>query len=229
MRLRDLDPSTTRRSRSAEAGDRDGIVEGGARTVGGCRCSPGRSRKCRRRLHLARGPHQPSRCRPVLHGLRLEWGHVVADLVGDVRRYARPRTVYERASAARVSLAVAGDGDLLEVLTFERRWFPNWVRWFESPTGSILLARDDKMRSWAVCCSPVPVNARSSGRCSAATWLGSAAWGSQSGLPAPGLAAPWSCGRPSCCGTLEPGCAMSAGPGRQLFMSVWATGRGDAT
>lgn len=155
--------------------------------------------------------------------------HVVADLVGDVRRYARPRTVYERASAARVSLAVAGDGDLLEVLTFERRWFPNWVRWFESPTGSILLARDDKMRSWAVCCSPVPVNARSSGRCSAATWLGSAAWGSQSGLPAPGLAAPWSCGRPSCCGTLEPGCAMSAGPGRQLFMSVWATGRGDAT
>ena len=72
------------------------------------------------------------------------WDHVVSDLVCDLRSYAPPRGVYERASAAGVSLAVAEESDLTDVLIFEQRWFPQWVRWFLQPSRSILLARDSQ-------------------------------------------------------------------------------------
>ena len=72
------------------------------------------------------------------------WDHVVSDLVCDLRGYVPPRGVYERASSIGVSLAVAEERDLPNVLLFERRWFPEWVRWFRQPTRAILLARDSQ-------------------------------------------------------------------------------------
>ena len=70
------------------------------------------------------------------------WDHAVTDLVCDLRRYAPPPGICERISASGVSVDVADERDWTDVLSFEQRWFPQWVRWFRQSTESILLARD---------------------------------------------------------------------------------------
>jgi beta-N-acetylhexosaminidase len=67
---------------------------------------------------------------------------VVSDLTADLRTYTAPPGVAERAARAGITLAVAGGDALAEALEFERRWFPEWVRWFQLPGVSPLLARD---------------------------------------------------------------------------------------
>jgi GNAT superfamily N-acetyltransferase len=68
--------------------------------------------------------------------------HQVTDLTADLRGYVAPGGVRERPEAAGVRLASAGPGDLAEALAFERRHFPDWLRFFEESGESILLARD---------------------------------------------------------------------------------------
>ncbi len=67
---------------------------------------------------------------------------VVSDLFADLRTYVAPPGVTERAAAAGFSLAVATGDETADVLDFERRWFPEWLRWFGLPGVSVLLARD---------------------------------------------------------------------------------------
>jgi GNAT superfamily N-acetyltransferase len=73
-------------------------------------------------------------------GWRLE--EVVSDLTADLRTYTAPPGVAERAARAGISLAVATGGELADALDFERRWFPEWLHWFQEPGVSALLARD---------------------------------------------------------------------------------------
>jgi GNAT superfamily N-acetyltransferase len=70
------------------------------------------------------------------------WDHRVSDLAADLRDYVAPDGVRERVAAAGVRLAVAEPGDLTEALAFERRHFPQWLRFFEEGRESVLLARD---------------------------------------------------------------------------------------
>jgi GNAT superfamily N-acetyltransferase len=67
---------------------------------------------------------------------------VVSDLTTDLRMYKAPPGVAERAARAGITMAVAGGVELAETLDFERRWFPEWLRWFQQPGVSALLARD---------------------------------------------------------------------------------------
>jgi beta-N-acetylhexosaminidase len=67
---------------------------------------------------------------------------VVSDLTADLRTYTAPPGVAERAARAGITLAAASGDELGEALAFERRWFPEWVRWFQLPGVSALLARD---------------------------------------------------------------------------------------
>jgi GNAT superfamily N-acetyltransferase len=69
-------------------------------------------------------------------------GEVVSDLTADLRSYGAPRGVSERVAGAGTSLAVASREEMSAALEFERRWFPEWLRWFELPGASALLARD---------------------------------------------------------------------------------------
>jgi GNAT superfamily N-acetyltransferase len=70
------------------------------------------------------------------------WDHSVIDLVADLRRYRVPAGLLDRAAAAGVSLEVAGGRDRAEALAFEAATFPSWLRWFERPDSSVLVARD---------------------------------------------------------------------------------------
>src|SRR5262249_38860797 len=70
------------------------------------------------------------------------WDHRVSDLAADLRGYVAPDRVRERLAAAGVRLAVVEPGDLAEALAFERRHFPEWLRFFEEGRESVLLARD---------------------------------------------------------------------------------------
>jgi GNAT superfamily N-acetyltransferase len=70
------------------------------------------------------------------------WDHSVIDLVADLRRYRAPAGVLDRAAAAGISLEVAAARDRPAVLAFEAATFPSWLRWFERPDSSVLLARD---------------------------------------------------------------------------------------
>jgi beta-N-acetylhexosaminidase len=70
------------------------------------------------------------------------WDHRVIDLVRDLRDYLPPPGVYRRAGRAGVSLEVAGEADLEEVLAFEAATFPIWLRWFERRDSAVLVARD---------------------------------------------------------------------------------------
>jgi ribosomal protein S18 acetylase RimI-like enzyme len=74
------------------------------------------------------------------HGWR--WDHPVIDLVRDLRDYRPPAGVSQRAARAGVSLAVAGERDLEEVLAFEAATFPTWLGWFQRRDSSVLVARD---------------------------------------------------------------------------------------
>lgn len=59
------------------------------------------------------------------------------------RRYARPAPGgANRTDAAGVTAHVAAPGDLAEALSFDRRHFPQWLRFFEEGRQSVLLARD---------------------------------------------------------------------------------------
>jgi GNAT superfamily N-acetyltransferase len=73
-------------------------------------------------------------------GWRLD--DLVSDLTADLRTYTAPPGVAERAARAGITLAVAAGGELTGAVDFERRWFPEWLHWFQEPGVSALLARD---------------------------------------------------------------------------------------
>ena len=64
------------------------------------------------------------------------------DLVTDLAAYRPPTAAAERAAGAGVSLALAGAGELAEVVAFEAATFPQWVRWFSAGQDKTLIARD---------------------------------------------------------------------------------------
>jgi len=64
------------------------------------------------------------------------------DLVTDLAAYQPPTAAAERAAGAGVSLALAGAGELAEVVAFEAATFPQWVRWFSAGQDKTLIARD---------------------------------------------------------------------------------------
>jgi len=70
------------------------------------------------------------------------WDHRVSDLAADLRGYVAPDGVVERLAAAGVRLAVVEPANLAKALAFERRHFPEWLRFFEEGRESVLLARD---------------------------------------------------------------------------------------
>jgi GNAT superfamily N-acetyltransferase len=72
------------------------------------------------------------------------WRHAydTLDLVTDLAGYRPPAAAAARAAGAGVSPALAGAGELAEVLAFEAATFPQWARWFRARTEGILLARD---------------------------------------------------------------------------------------
>lgn len=72
------------------------------------------------------------------------WEHSydTLDLVADLAGYRPPAAAARRAACVGVSLALAGAGDLAEVMAFEAAAFPSWVRWFSAWTEGILIARD---------------------------------------------------------------------------------------
>jgi GNAT superfamily N-acetyltransferase len=72
------------------------------------------------------------------------WRHSydTLDLVADLAGYRPPAAAARRAAGAGVSLALASEGDLAEVIAFEAATFPQWVRWFGPRTEGILIARD---------------------------------------------------------------------------------------
>jgi beta-N-acetylhexosaminidase len=72
------------------------------------------------------------------------WDGPVSDLTADLRSYVPPAGVLERAAATGVSLSVARQEEMGEALSFEERWFPEWVPWFGMPGVSVLLARDGR-------------------------------------------------------------------------------------
>jgi ribosomal protein S18 acetylase RimI-like enzyme len=69
------------------------------------------------------------------------WRHSddTLDLVADLTGYQPPAAAAERAATARVSLALAGSGELAEVVAAT---FPQWVRWFAARQKGVLIARD---------------------------------------------------------------------------------------
>jgi GNAT superfamily N-acetyltransferase len=75
---------------------------------------------------------------------RYIWPGAPRDLPGaaDLAGYRPPAAAAARAAGTGVSLALAGAGDLAEVMAFEAATFPSWVRWFRSRTEGILIARD---------------------------------------------------------------------------------------
>jgi GNAT superfamily N-acetyltransferase len=62
------------------------------------------------------------------------WDYTAIDLTCDLHAYGA-------AATSDATLAVAGSSDAADALAFERRWFPQWVRWFEVGDRSIMLAR----------------------------------------------------------------------------------------
>lgn len=62
------------------------------------------------------------------------WDYTAIDLTCDLHAYAA-------AATSDATLAVAGPADAADALAFERRWFPQWVLWFEVGDRSIMLAR----------------------------------------------------------------------------------------
>ena len=75
-------------------------------------------------------------------GWRLE--QAVIDLVADLGDYQAPARVRERIVRAGVTLGVAGEQELAEVLAFEAKHFPSWLRWFERRDSTVLVARAAK-------------------------------------------------------------------------------------
>lgn len=69
-------------------------------------------------------------------------GHDTLDLVMDLAGYQPPPAAAARAASAGVSLALASQGDMAEVVAFEAANFPQWVRWFSAGQGDALIARD---------------------------------------------------------------------------------------
>jgi beta-N-acetylhexosaminidase len=71
------------------------------------------------------------------------WRHSddTLDLVADLAGYRPPAEAARRAAGAAVSLALAGEGDLPAVMTFETATFPDWAQWFGAGEG-ILVARN---------------------------------------------------------------------------------------
>jgi GNAT superfamily N-acetyltransferase len=72
------------------------------------------------------------------------WDHVAIDLVRDLRDYVDPIGAVAGAAAARISLAVVGQADLPDVLSFEEAHFPEWLDSFRRGDWSILAARDSE-------------------------------------------------------------------------------------
>jgi GNAT superfamily N-acetyltransferase len=72
------------------------------------------------------------------------WSHSgdTLDLVTDLAGYRPPAAAAGRAAGAGVSLALAGAGDLAEVVAFEAATFPQWARWFSAGQQDALIARD---------------------------------------------------------------------------------------
>jgi beta-N-acetylhexosaminidase len=66
------------------------------------------------------------------------------DLVTDLAGYQPPAAATEKAAEAGVSLALAGAGELAEVVAFETAAVPQWVRWFSAGQKDILIARDGR-------------------------------------------------------------------------------------
>jgi beta-N-acetylhexosaminidase len=69
------------------------------------------------------------------------WDQAVIDLVADLGGYQAPARVHERIAKAGVTLGVAGEQELAEVLAFEAEHFPSWLRWFECRDSGVLVAR----------------------------------------------------------------------------------------
>jgi GNAT superfamily N-acetyltransferase len=72
------------------------------------------------------------------------WDHVAIDLVRDLHGYVDPIGAIAGATAAGISLAVAGPEDIPEVLAFEEAHFPEWLGFFRRGDSSILAARDSE-------------------------------------------------------------------------------------
>jgi len=68
--------------------------------------------------------------------------HDTLDLVADLAGYRPPAAAAERVASAGVSLALASEGDLAEVVAFEAAAFPQWVHWFAGGQEDVLIARD---------------------------------------------------------------------------------------
>lgn len=60
-----------------------------------------------------------------------EFDHPVYDLVQDLRQYTTPLAIYRRISDQGITLATGREEDVPEILTFEQREFPNWLRHYE--------------------------------------------------------------------------------------------------
>lgn len=79
----------------------------------------------------------------------------VYDLVQDVRQYSAPPALYQRVNEQQITLAPATGEDMSEVLAFEAREFPNWLKHYEhcARLGNyqdILVARDQNQSGQVV-------------------------------------------------------------------------------
>lgn len=73
--------------------------------------------------------------------LGYRWGYIATDLVLDLPQWKPNAITIVTAQQARVAVAPARSGaELAEVIAFEQRRFPRWVRYFERGEG-ILVAR----------------------------------------------------------------------------------------
>lgn len=76
-----------------------------------------------------------------------EFGPTVYDLTQDLSQYTTPPAIYQRIAAQQITLAPAVQADGPEILAFEGREFPNWLKHYERDSRlgdyqDILVARD---------------------------------------------------------------------------------------
>lgn len=78
-----------------------------------------------------------------------EWTHftLVYDLTRDLSQYSTPPVIYQRIVEEQISLEPGRQDDMVEVLAFEQREYPNWLHHFETSAllgdyQDVLIARE---------------------------------------------------------------------------------------